>query len=248
MVEFIKLSDLCDLTNQIQKGYYKNVVLKPTKIHVVDSEQYINIAGQEKKVTFVRPRDAKQHMATVDQPVVCPKTWDSSGTYKEDVDKYIVEEEMDVDDNSAFNSPLEGYQATVTFENKDAAGHYMQTNGGGGRQGWHNKVKKKSSSTNNVNRVKRSSSTKDVNRVKRPLNPFMMWSTVERRRINCLYPRMHNMEVSKMLGATWKQMTYKQRAPYIQESARLRDLHLKLYPDYKYKPRHNTNAFHEKLP
>lgn len=235
LVEFIKLSDLCDLATRLEKPYCKNTV--PIKIHVVDSEHYIDIAGQKKKVTFVKPKDAKRPVATVDRPAVRPKTsslWDGSGTYLEDIDKYIVEEELDVDDNSASNSSLEGGQGTVALENEAAAGHYMQTNGGG--DGRHNKAKKRSSSTN------------DINRVKRPLNPFMVWATAERRRINRQYPQMHNTEVSKILGATWNRMTLVQQEPYIQESVRLRSLHLILHPDYKYKSRRKTSAFNEKLP
>lgn len=237
LAEFFKFTDLCDCTTQPQKRYCKTIV--PIKMNVVDSEHYINIAGQEKKVTFVRPKDMKRHLATVDRPAVGSKTsllWDSSGTYKEDIDKYIVEEELDVDDNDTFNSLVEGGQVTVILENKASAGQYMQTNDCGGGPSWHNKAKKRSSSTN------------DVNRVKRPLNPFMMWATVERRRMNHQYPKMHNIEVSKVLGARWNQMTSAEQAPYIQESARLRDLYMKMHPDYKYKARRKTVAFNKKLP
>lgn len=239
LVEFIKLSSFCNFTTHTEKQCCKNIVPKPMKIHVVDSEHKINIDGQEKKVKFVRLIDAKQHEATVDRPVVRLTTSllrDNSGIHKEDIDKFIVEEELDVNDNSAFNDSLMGGQVTATFENKAVAGIYAQTNGGDGGPSWNNKAKKRSSSTN------------DVNRVKRPLNPFMVWATAERRRINHEYPEMHNMEVSKMLGAMWNQMTFKQQAPYIQESARLRGLHLKLHPNYKYKPRRKTPAFNEKLP
>ena len=80
-------------------------------------------------------------------------------------------------------------------------------------------------------------SKKRVNRIKRPMNAFMVFSQLERRKIVQLAPDMHNAEISKYLGARWKRLTDDERRPFIDEAERLKMLHLREYPDYKYKPR-----------
>lgn len=69
------------------------------------------------------------------------------------------------------------------------------------------------------------------------MNPFMVWSQLERRKICEVTPDMHNAEISKSLGARWKALTEIEKQPYIDEAERLRKLHLKEYPDYKYRPK-----------
>lgn len=83
----------------------------------------------------------------------------------------------------------------------------------------------------------RTRSKKRVNRIKRPMNAFMVFSQLERRKIVQLAPDMHNAEISKYLGARWKRLTESERRPFVDEAERLKMLHLKEYPDYKYKPR-----------
>ena len=83
----------------------------------------------------------------------------------------------------------------------------------------------------------RTRSKKRVNRVKRPMNAFMVFSQLERRKIVQLAPDMHNAEISKYLGARWKRLSEVERRPFVDEAERLKMLHLREYPDYKYKPR-----------
>ena len=83
----------------------------------------------------------------------------------------------------------------------------------------------------------RTRSKKRPNRIKRPMNAFMVFSQLERRKIVQLAPEMHNAEISKYLGVRWKRLSEIERRPFVDEAERLKMLHLREYPDYKYKPR-----------
>lgn len=69
------------------------------------------------------------------------------------------------------------------------------------------------------------------------MNAFMVWSQMERREIVKFAPDMHNAEISKQLGRRWKLLSEEQRRPYRDEAERLKQLHMREYPDYKYRPR-----------
>ena len=69
------------------------------------------------------------------------------------------------------------------------------------------------------------------------MNAFMVWSQLERRKIIEVTPDKHNAEISKELGRRWRLLPENARQPYIEEAERLRILHQREFPDYKYKPR-----------
>ncbi|KAH8261659.1 hypothetical protein KR044_013016, partial [Drosophila immigrans] len=72
--------------------------------------------------------------------------------------------------------------------------------------------------------------------IKRPMNAFMVWSQMERRKICERTPDLHNAEISKELGRRWQLLTKDDKQPYIMEAETLRKLHMIEYPNYKYRP------------
>lgn len=73
--------------------------------------------------------------------------------------------------------------------------------------------------------------------IKRPMNAFMVWSRIRRKHISNDYPRLHNSEISKLLGAEWKLLSESDKRPFIDEAKRLRNQHMVDYPGYKYRPK-----------
>lgn len=75
------------------------------------------------------------------------------------------------------------------------------------------------------------------NHIKRPMNAFMVWSSIERKKLAEREPKLHNTELSKRLGQMWKNMTEDDKKPFRVEADRLKSKLMEEHPDYKYRPR-----------
>ena len=75
------------------------------------------------------------------------------------------------------------------------------------------------------------------NHIKRPMNAFMVWSSIERKKLAEREPKLHNTELSKRLGQMWKSMTEDDKKPFRVEADRLKSKLMEEHPDYKYRPR-----------
>ena len=73
--------------------------------------------------------------------------------------------------------------------------------------------------------------------IKRPMNSFIIYSRLQRRKIAADWPYLRHADISKELGRRWGLMGEAQKRPYVDESKRLRVQQLQKYPNHKFKPR-----------
>ncbi len=78
---------------------------------------------------------------------------------------------------------------------------------------------------------------KNEQKLKRPMNAFMVWSSLERKRLAEREPHLHNTELSKRLGEIWKGMSEDLKKPHRDEAQKLKAKLMEEHPDYKYRPR-----------
>jgi hypothetical protein len=75
---------------------------------------------------------------------------------------------------------------------------------------------------------------KSKDRVRRPMNAFMIYSRTARKAMAKHYPTLSYQKLSKALGKIWKVMGPEEKKPFIEEATRLRLLHRKEHPDFKF--------------
>ena len=76
--------------------------------------------------------------------------------------------------------------------------------------------------------------TSSQKHIKRPLNSFMLWAQKQRQRIAMNNPQMPNSEISKKLGAEWRNLSESDKDPFIEEAKKLKRQHEIDHPNYRF--------------
>ena len=74
------------------------------------------------------------------------------------------------------------------------------------------------------------------NQVKRPMNAFMVYAQVARKKVANKYPNLSFRKLSKTLGELWRMLDEHERKPFVEEADRLRREHKRDHPTYKFQP------------
>ena len=74
------------------------------------------------------------------------------------------------------------------------------------------------------------------NQVRRPMNAFMVYAQVARKKVAGKYPNLSYRKLSKTLGELWRMLDDEERKPFVEEADRLRREHKRAHPTYKFKP------------
>ena len=79
------------------------------------------------------------------------------------------------------------------------------------------------------------------------MNAFMIWSSRKRRELARENPKLHNSQISKILGTEWRKLTEEERQKFFAQAKLLSELHLIEHPEYKYRPKRRVKKKHIKL-
>ena len=74
------------------------------------------------------------------------------------------------------------------------------------------------------------------NQIRRPMNAFMVYAQVARKKVAGKYPNLSYRKLSKTLGELWRMLDDEERRPFVEEAERLRREHKRAHPTYKFKP------------
>lgn len=69
------------------------------------------------------------------------------------------------------------------------------------------------------------------------MNAFMIWSSRKRRELARENPRLHNSQISKILGSEWRKLGEDEKQKFFAQAKLLNELHMIEHPDYKYRPK-----------
>lgn len=69
------------------------------------------------------------------------------------------------------------------------------------------------------------------------MNAFMIWSSRKRRELARENPKLHNSQISKILGTEWRKLIDEEKQKFFAEAKLLNELHMIEHPDYKYRPK-----------
>ena len=78
------------------------------------------------------------------------------------------------------------------------------------------------------------------------MNAFMIWSSRKRRELARQHPKLHNSQISKILGSEWRKLTEEEKQKFFAQAKLLSELHLIEHPDYKYRPKRRVKKKHIK--
>lgn len=79
-------------------------------------------------------------------------------------------------------------------------------------------------------------------KVPRPMNSFMLFAKRNRGQIHLVFPQCDNRAVSKILSETWYSLDPRIRKPYVDLANDMKNKHFQLYPEFKWKAKHNMEA------
>lgn len=84
-------------------------------------------------------------------------------------------------------------------------------------------------------------------RTPRPANAFILYRRDKQVKILESLPGTSNAEVSRLVGAMWKNEKLEVKVQYFQKAELLKVQHKRLYPDYKYQPQRNKKKYRNNI-